>query len=132
MTIKRINISFQAFARQLHRQSIGNHFTGDYQLRNRLIEDQQQTSRSLQERELRQDRCETERQGCEARAAIKRYNRELAQVEHDRAMEEALIRAQAQKHQVNQQRNQEERLALEMERIKLDDFRKTKMRQQIR
>lgn len=119
---------FQAFTRQLYRQPHGN----NYPLTNRQIQDQEQTNRSLRQRELAQDRFETERQGCEARAAMKRYNRELAHAEHDRAIEEAIIRAQAQKHHGIQQRDQEERLAMELERIKLDRFRETKMRQQIR
>ena len=123
---------FQAFTRQLYKQPNGNNFAANYPLTSRQIQDQEQTNRSLRQRELAQDRVETERQGCEARAAVKRHNRELAHVEHDRAIEEAIIRAQAQKHHVIQQRDQEERLAMELERIKLDRFRETKMRQQIR
>jgi hypothetical protein len=68
----------------------------------------------------------------EAKAANKRHIRELGRVERDRAMEEAIIRAQSDKNRAIETRNQEERLAMELERIKLDKLRDEKMRQQIR
>lgn len=63
---------------------------------------------------------------------MKRYNRELAYAEQDRAMEAAIIRAQMEKTLASQRREQDERLAMELERSKLNRFRDTKMRQQIR
>lgn len=63
---------------------------------------------------------------------MKRYNRELAYVEQDRAMEAAIIRSQMEKNLAGQRREQNERLAMELERSKLNQFRDTKMRQQIR
>jgi hypothetical protein len=68
----------------------------------------------------------------EAKAVNKRHIRELARVERDRAMEEAIIRAQAEKQLASEARSQEERLATELERIKLDKLRDEKTRQQIR
>jgi hypothetical protein len=68
----------------------------------------------------------------EANAVNKRYTRELARVERDRTMEEAIIRAQFQKNSSIERRNEEERLAMELERIKHDKLRDEKTRQQIR
>ncbi len=68
----------------------------------------------------------------EAKAANKRYIREQARAERDRAMEEAIIRAQCEKKLATEARSQEERLATELERIKHEKLRDEKMRQQIR
>jgi len=68
----------------------------------------------------------------EAKAVNKRHIRELARVERDRAMEEAIIRAQTEKKLASEARSQEERLATELERIKHEKLRDEKMRQQIR
>ena len=68
----------------------------------------------------------------EARAVNKRYVREQARIERDRAMEDAIIRAQCEKKLAAEARGQEERLAMELERIKYDKLRDEKMRQQIR
>ncbi len=68
----------------------------------------------------------------ETKAANKRHIRELARVERDRALEQALIQAQSEKKLAAEARSQEERLAMELERIKLDKLRDYKMRQHIR
>lgn len=75
---------------------------------------------------------ETEMQEFEAKAAMKRHIREQARVERDRAMEEAVIRAQCEKKLAAEARSQEERLASELERVKYEKVRDEKMRQQIR
>ena len=64
--------------------------------------------------------------------ANKRHIREQARVERDRAMEQAIIRAQCEKQLTAEARSQEERLATELERIKHEKLRDEKMRQQIR
>lgn len=79
-----------------------------------------------------QGRIQTEMQELEVRAANKRYIREQTRADRDRAMEEAIIRAQNEKRVAAESRGQEERLAMELERIKLDKLRDGKMRQQIR
>jgi hypothetical protein len=86
----------------------------------------------LNERQLHQGRIETEMQEFEAKAANKRYIREQARAERDRATEEAIIRAQCEKKLATEARSQEERLATELERIKHEKLRDEKMRQQIR
>ena len=68
----------------------------------------------------------------EAKATNKRYVREQARVERDRAMEDAIIRTQIEKKLATDARGQEERLAAELDRIKHEKLRDEKMRQQIR
>ncbi len=99
---------------------------------NQNAQREQEADRSLRERQLTQGRIETEMQEFEVKAANKRHTRELARVERDRAMEEAIIRAQVEKKLSSEARSQEERLATELERIKHDKLRDEKMRQQIR
>jgi hypothetical protein len=93
---------------------------------------EEEANRALRQRQLTQGRIETEMQEFEAKAANKRNLREQARAERDRAMEEAIIRAQCEKKLAVEARSQEERLAMELERIKLDKLRDEKMRQQIR
>ena len=93
---------------------------------------EQEADRTLRERQLAQGRIETEMQEFEVKAVNKRYIREQARVERDRAMEEAIIRAQTEKKLAVEARSQEERLAMELERIKHEKLRDEKMRQQIR
>ena len=68
----------------------------------------------------------------EAKAANKRLIREQARADRDRAMEQAIIKAQCEKQLATEARSQEERLAMELERIKHEKTRDEKMRQQIR
>ena len=63
---------------------------------------------------------------------MKRSSREVAHVEQERAMEAAIIRTQTEKNLASQRREQDEQLAMGLERTKLNQFRDTKMRQQIR
>lgn len=93
---------------------------------------EQEADRTLRERQLAQGRIETEMQEFEAKASNKRHVREQARIERDRAMEDAIIRAQCEKKLATEARSQEERLAAELERIKHEKLRDEKMRQQIR
>jgi hypothetical protein len=92
----------------------------------------EEANRRFRQKELVQGRLQTEIQQFEDRAGGKRHVREMTRAEHDRAMEEAIIRAQFQKSLSIQKRNEDERLAAELERIKHNKFRDEKMRQQIR
>lgn len=99
---------------------------------NQNAQREQEADRALRQRELRQARIETEMQEFETKATNKRHVREQARVERDRAMEQSLIRAQCEKTLAAEARSQEERLAVELERIKHEKTRDEKMRQQIR
>ena len=81
---------------------------------------------------MHQGRIEAEMQQFEANAMNKRLLREQARSERDRAMEDAIIRAQCEKKLAAEARSQDERLASELERVKHEKLRDEKMRQQIR
>ncbi len=68
----------------------------------------------------------------EEKSKIKRENREQARINREREMEEALARSEMEKLHKKQVLEQEERLAIELERHKLEQLRDTKMRQQLR
>jgi hypothetical protein len=68
----------------------------------------------------------------EEKSKIKREYREQARIERERQLEESLARAEYEKLQKKQALEQEERLAIELERYKLEQTRDTKMRQQLR
>ncbi|CAF3946994.1 unnamed protein product [Rotaria magnacalcarata] len=91
-----------------------------------------EADRVLRERQLAQGRIETEMQQFAGNAVNKRHVREQARVERDRAMEYSIIQAQTEKQQATEIRSQNERLAAELERVKLEKFRDEKMRQQVR
>ena len=118
----------QALTRQLKTHQGGN----SSWYANQNAQREQEADRALRQRELNQARIQSEMQEFEAKATNKRYVREQARVERDRAMEEALIRAQCEKKLAADARSQEERLAVELERIKHEKVRDEKMRQQIR
>lgn len=117
--------------RQLYKQQGGSNTANNW-FTNQNARREDEANRNLREKQLHQGRIETEMQEFEAKAANKRHLREVARVERDRAMEEAIIRAQTEKKLAFEARNQDERLATELERIKLEKFRDEKMRQQIR
>ncbi|CAF3228112.1 unnamed protein product [Rotaria socialis] len=91
-----------------------------------------EADRVLRERQLTQGRIETEMQQFAGNTVNKRHVREQARVERDRAMEDSIIRVQTEKQQATEMRSQNERLAAELERVKLEKFRDEKMRQQVR
>ena len=68
----------------------------------------------------------------EEKAAIKRSYRQQTLMEKERQMEEALIRNETERVMKQQAREQEERLAAELERYKIEQLRDNKMRQQLR
>lgn len=68
----------------------------------------------------------------EERAEAKRNFKEQIRITRERDMEEKLRRAEEEKVLRQQAYEQEERLASELERFKLDQLRDTKMRQQLR
>lgn len=68
----------------------------------------------------------------EDRVNARRTYRIQAQAEKEREIEESLQRAQSEQYARKQVREQEERLAQELERYKLDQLRDVKMRQQLR
>ena len=86
----------------------------------------------MRQRDLHQGRIQAEMREIEANAGNKRLLREQARADRDRATEEAIIRAQTEKKLASEARSQEERLAMELERVKLEKLRDQKMRQQIR
>lgn len=114
--------------RQLNKNQTGN----SSWFNNQNAQREQEADRAFRQRQLNQARIDTEMQEFEAKAANKRHVREQARIERDRAMEEAIIRAQCEKKLAAEARSQEERLAAELERVKLDKLRDEKMRQQIR
>ena len=117
--------------RQVYKQQGGSNTANNW-FTNQDARREEEANRNLREKQLHQGRVETEMQEFEAKAANKRYVRELARVERDRAMEEAIIRAQTEKKLASDARSQDKRLAAELERIKLEKLRDEKMRQQIR
>ena len=124
--------SFQALTRQIYKQQGGTSGGSNSWFADQNARREQEADRTLRQRQLAQGRIDTEMQDFEAKAANKRYVREQARVERDRAMEEGIIRAQCEKKLASEARSQEERLATELERIKHDKLRDEKMRQQIR
>jgi hypothetical protein len=118
--------------RQIHKNQGGSNNAASSWFTNQNAQREQENNRNLRERQLMQGRIETEMQEFEAKAVNKRHIREQARVERDRAMEEAVIRAQCEKKLASEARSQEERLATELERIKHEKLRDEKMRQQIR
>lgn len=68
----------------------------------------------------------------EDKATVKRAFREQAHLSREQQIQESLIRAETDKIMRTQVYEQEERLARELERIKLDQMRDEKMRQQLR
>ena len=126
------NDSFQALTRQIHKHQGGASGGSNSWFADQNARREQEADRTLRTRQLAQGRIDTEMQEFEAKAANKRYVREQARVERDRAMEEGIIRAQCEKKLAADARGQEERLATELERIKHDKLRDEKMRQQIR
>lgn len=68
----------------------------------------------------------------ETRVADKRFIRLLQQQETERNMEEAILKAEQNRRQAEAQLAQEEKMAKELEAIKLEKLRDEKMRQQIR
>ncbi|CAF2750678.1 unnamed protein product [Rotaria sp. Silwood2] len=121
-----------ALTRQLYKQQGSSSNGGNSWIANQNVRRQQEADRTLRERQLAQGRIDTEMQEFEAKATNKRHVREQARVERDRAMEEAIIKAQCEKKLSTEARSQEERLAMELERIKHEKLRDEKMRQQIR
>ncbi|CAF1019183.1 unnamed protein product [Rotaria sordida] len=121
-----------ALTRQLYKHQDGSSTSTSNWNANQNARREQEADRILRERQLAQDRIETEIQEFEAKAINKRNIREQARIERDRAMKEVIIRAQSKKKLAVEARNQEERLATELERIKLEKIRDEKMRQQIR
>jgi len=118
--------------RQLNKQQGGSSSNTNNWYANQYARREQEADRTLRERRLVQDRIDTEMQDFEAKAVNKRYIREQARADHDRAMEEGIIKAQCEKKLAAEARGQEERLAMELERLKLEKTRDEKMRQQIR
>ncbi|UJR33162.1 hypothetical protein I4U23_020618 [Adineta vaga] len=121
-----------AFTRQLNQQQGTSTNNANNWYANQYARREEEADRVLRERQLMKGRIDTEMQDFEAKAANKRYIREQARVDRDRAMEEGIIRTQNEKRLASESRGQEERLAKELERIKLDKLRDEKMRQQIR
>ncbi|UJR14027.1 hypothetical protein I4U23_001026 [Adineta vaga] len=121
-----------ALTRQLHKQQGGSANNANSWYANQYARREEEAQRTVQQRQLNQGRIETEMQEFEAKAANKRYIREQARADRDRAMEEAVIKAQCEKKLVAEARSQEERLAIELERVKHEKTRDEKMRQQIR
>ena len=68
----------------------------------------------------------------EEKSAAKRAYRQQNLIDKERQMEESMIRAHEEKVSRQQALEQEEKLALELERHKLDQLRDAKMRQQLR
>lgn len=68
----------------------------------------------------------------EEKSQLKREYREQARIERERQLQESLARAELEKIQKKQAIEQEERLAIELERYKLEQTRDAKMRQQLR
>ena len=68
----------------------------------------------------------------EEKSAIKRAYRQQTLLDKERQMEEALITSENERIMKQQAREQEERLAAELERYKIEQLRDTKMRQQLR
>ena len=68
----------------------------------------------------------------EEKSAAKRAYRQQYQIEREREIEESLRRNHEEKIAKKQAMEQEERLALELERNKLEQLRDAKMRQQLR
>lgn len=68
----------------------------------------------------------------EEKAAIKRSYRQQEQLKREKEIEESLRRAETDRLMKQQAVQQEERLANELERYKLEQLRDTKMRQQLR
>lgn len=68
----------------------------------------------------------------EDRINAKRNFREQTKISREREIEESLYRAQVEKANKLQVKEQEESLAVELERYKLDILRDSKMRQQLR
>ena len=69
---------------------------------------------------------------CEDTSAIKRSYREEALRRQEQELQESILRAQTDKVLRQQAYDQEQRLALELERVKLDKLKDEKMRQQLR
>ncbi|CAF4626965.1 unnamed protein product [Rotaria sp. Silwood1] len=121
-----------ALTRQLYKHQGGSNTGTSNWIANQNARREQEADRIFRERQLAQGRIETEMQEFSIKAENKRNIREYARVERDRAMEEAIIQAQSEKQLAAEARSQEERLATELERIKLEKIRDEKMRQQIR
>ena len=68
----------------------------------------------------------------EERSAAKRTFRQQTLIEQERQMEESMRRAHDEKQARTQALEQEEKLAMELERHKLEQLRDAKMRQQLR
>ena len=68
----------------------------------------------------------------EDRVSDKRFIRRLQKEEQERSMEEAILKAEQNRIQREDQLSQEERLAKQLELVKLEKVRDEKMRQQIR
>lgn len=68
----------------------------------------------------------------EDRVNARRTYRQQALVERERELEASLIRTEEEKQARQEARLQEERLASELQRFKLDQLRDAKMRQQLR
>merc|ERR1712033_81388 len=68
----------------------------------------------------------------EQKAATKNFLRSMTQQQQERQMEEALIKAERDAQLRCQQSEQEERLATEMERIRLETDRDERIRRQVR
>ena len=68
----------------------------------------------------------------EEKGAAKRAYRQQTQIEREREIEHGLIRNHEEKLAKKHAMEQEEKLALELERNKLEQLRDTKMRQQLR
>ena len=68
----------------------------------------------------------------EEKSALKRDYREQARINKEREIEESLIRGEQEKWRKKAAIEQEERLAIELERCKLEQTRDAKMRQQLR
>lgn len=68
----------------------------------------------------------------EETSAIKRAYREQAIRNKEKEIEDSIIRAQTEKVLRQQAHEQEERLAMELERLKLEKLKDQKMRQQLR
>jgi hypothetical protein len=68
----------------------------------------------------------------EEKVIAKRNYRIQEQVNKEKEIEESLIRAQGERIFKQQARDQEEKLATELERFKIEQLRDAKMRQQLR
>jgi hypothetical protein len=68
----------------------------------------------------------------EEKSAAKRAFRQQTLIDQERQREESMIRAYAEKEARQQALAQEEKLAVELERNKLEQLRDAKMRQQLR